>query len=75
MEYEKGDRVFRGELNLKRREVDFPDTRMKGITLGRQLTPWGRRDLTELPYGFQPLFSRFDTMINDRANGADLFLL
>jgi hypothetical protein len=67
--------VFRGELNLKRCEVDFPDTRMKGITLGRQLTPRGRRDLRELPYALQPLFSRFDTMMNDRANGADLFLL
>jgi hypothetical protein len=48
---------------------------MKGITLGRQLTPWGRRGLTELPYVLQPLFSHFDTMMNDRANGADLFQL
>lgn len=48
---------------------------MKGITLGRQLTPWGRLGLTELPYVLQPLFSHFDTMMNDRANGADLFQL
>lgn len=74
MEYEKGGRVFRGELNLKRCEVDFPDTRMKGITLGRWLTRRGRIGLSELPYGLQPLFSHFDTMMNDRANGVDLFL-
>jgi len=42
MEYEKGTECLKGKVNLKRCEADFPDTRMKGITLGRQLTPRGR---------------------------------